>query len=115
MNFDSLSIKVPDTRSKPKWNAKDESKIRRVFDQCDEDNPTVSSPSSSPGCQGQGLLRTLGIPADDGSDETKAEIEAIFQGLDTDGNAELDFEEFGYFFAERVEGRTSPRGRTRRS
>ena len=105
MNFDSLSIKVPDTRSKPKWNAKDESKIRRVFDQCDEDNSgTVSLAELFAGlAKDKALSRTLGIPADDGSDETKAEIEAIFQGLDTDGNAELDFEEFGYFFAERVE------------
>jgi len=105
MNFDSLSIKVPDTRSKPKWNAKDESKIRRVFDQCDEDNSgTVSLAELFAGlAKDKALSRTLGIPADDGSDESKAEIEAIFQGLDTDGNAELDFEEFGYFFAERVE------------
>ena len=96
MNFDSLSIKVPDTRSKPKWNAKDESKIRRVFDQCDEDNSgTVSLAELFAGlAKDKALSRTLGIPADDGSDESKAEIEAIFQGLDTDGNAELDFEEF---------------------
>ena len=120
MNFDSLSIKVPDTRSKPKWNAKDESKIRRVFDQCDEDNSgTVSLAELFAGlAKDKALSRTLGIPADDGSDETKAEIEAIFQGLDTDGNAELDFEEFGNFFAERVEhpfGTSPRRARTRRS
>ena len=105
MNFDSLSIKVPDTRSKPNWNAKDESKIRRVFDQCDEDKSgTVSLAELFAGlAKDKALSRTLGIPADDGSDGKKAEIEAIFHGLDTDGNAELDFEEFGYFFAERVE------------
>jgi hypothetical protein len=105
MNFDSLSIKVPETRPKPNWSAKDESKIRRVFDQCDEDKSgTVSLAELFAGlAKDKALSRTLGIPADDGSDEKKAEIEAIFKGLDTDGNAELDFEEFGYFFAERVE------------
>ena len=104
-NVDSLSIKVPETRSKPNWSAKDESKIRRVFDQCDEDKSgTVSLAELFSGlAKDKALSRTLGIPADDGSDEKKAEIEAIFKGLDTDGNAELDFEEFGYFFAERVE------------
>ena len=102
---DSPSIKVPETRSKPNWNAKDQSKIRRVFDQCDEDKSgTVSLAELFAGlAKDKALSRTLGIPADDGSDGKKAEIEAIFQGLDTDGNAELDFEEFGYFFAERVE------------
>jgi Ca2+-binding EF-hand superfamily protein len=105
MNFDSLSIKVPETRPKPNWSAKDESKIRRVFDQCDEDKSgTVSLAELFSGlAKDKALSRTLGIPADDGSDEKRAEIEAIFKGLDTDGNAELDFEEFGYFFAERVE------------
>ena len=102
---DSPAIKVAESRSKPNWSAKDESKIRRVFDQCDEDKSgTVSLAELFSGlAKDKALSRKLGIPADDGSDDTKAEIEAIFQGLDTDGNAELDFEEFGYFFAERVE------------
>jgi DNA repair exonuclease SbcCD ATPase subunit len=105
LNFDTLAIIVPDARPKPNWTKQDESKIRRVFDQCDEDNSgTVSLAELFSGlAKDKQLSRTLGIPQDDGTDDGKEEIEKIFMDLDTDGNAELDFEEFGYFFAERVE------------
>tara|TARA_B110000977_G_scaffold63300_1_gene86085 strand:- start:7008 stop:8369 length:1362 start_codon:yes stop_codon:yes gene_type:complete len=103
MSFDMVVPELPE-RTKPNWSAKDESKIRRVFDQCDEDKSgTVSLPELFSGlAKDKALARTLGIPADAAADDKEA-IEAIFQGLDADGNAELDFEEFGYFFAERVE------------
>lgn len=95
---------VPIERAKPNWSAKDESKIRRVFEQCDEDSSgTVSLAELFSGlAKDKQLSRTLGIPPD-ASVDNKEQLEAIFAGLDTDGNAELDFEEFGYFFAERVE------------
>ena len=91
-------------RPKPNWSAKEEAKIRKVFDQCDEDKSgTVSLAELFSGlAKDKTLARTLGIPPDAATDD-KEEIEEIFAGLDTDGNAELDFEEFGYFFAERVE------------
>jgi len=95
---------VPIERAKPNWSAKDESKIRRVFEQCDEDSSgTVSLAELFSGlAKDKQLSRMLGIPPD-ASVDNKEQLEAIFAGLDTDGNAELDFEEFGYFFAERVE------------
>ena len=89
---------------KPNWTKQEESKIRRIFKQCDADgNGAVSIGELFGGLsKDKSLARTLGIPPGATAADSP-ELAEIFAGLDTDGNAELDFEEFGYFFAERVE------------
>ena len=88
---------------KPNWTKQEESKIRRIFKQCDADgNGAVSIGELFDGLsKDKSLARTLGIPAGATAADSP-ELAEIFAGLDTDGNAELDFEEFGFFFAERA-------------
>ena len=99
-----MSSEEKPERVKPNWSKQEESKIQRIFKQCDtDDSGTVSLTELFDGlAKDKTLARTLGIPAGATADNS-TELAEIFKGLDTDGNAELDFEEFGYFFAERVE------------
>ena len=101
---EDVAVEEKPQRTKPNWSKQEESKIQRIFKQCDtDDSGTVSLTELFDGlAKDKNLARTLGIPAGATAADS-AELAEIFKGLDTDGNAELDFEEFGYFFAERVE------------
>ena len=101
---EDVDVEEKPQRTKPNWSKQEESKIQRIFKQCDtDDSGTVSLTELFDGlAKDKNLARTLGIPAG-ATAANSAELAEIFKGLDTDGNAELDFEEFGYFFAERVE------------
>ena len=101
---EDVAVEEKPQRTKPNWSKQEESKIQRIFKQCDtDDSGTVSLTELFDGlAKDKTLARTLGIPAGATADNS-TELAEIFKGLDTDGNAELDFEEFGYFFAERVE------------
>ena len=89
----------------PEWSDKEKAKIRRVFDECDTDHSgTVSFAEITRGlAKDKELARILGIPKEAATASGVEDLKAIFVGLDVDASGELDFDEFGLFFAERVE------------
>ena len=100
-----LAAPAPVARAMPEWSDKEKAKIRRVFDECDTDRSgTVSFAEITRGlAKDKELARILGIPKEAATASGVEDLKAIFVGLDVDASGELDFDEFGLFFAERVE------------
>ena len=100
-----LAAPAPVAREMPEWSDKEKAKIRRVFDECDTDRSgTVSFAEITRGlAKDKELARILGIPKEAATASGVEDLKAIFVGLDVDASGELDFDEFGLFFAERVE------------
>jgi hypothetical protein len=100
-----LAAPAPVARAMPEWSDKEKAKIRRVFDECDADHSgTVSFAEITRGlAKDKELARILGIPKEAATASGAEDLKAIFVGLDVDASGELDFDEFGLFFAERVE------------
>ena len=89
----------------PEWNDNYKAKIKKIFDQCDDDKSgTVSLDELGRALAAdKDLCRILGIDPIAAEPGNKAKLREVFNTVDIDGSDELDFDEFGLFFQSRVE------------
>ena len=89
----------------PEWNDTYKAKIKKIFDQCDNDKSgTVSLDELGRALAAdKDLCRILGIDKDAALPGNEATLREVFAAVDVDGSDELDFDEFGLFFQSRVE------------
>ena len=89
----------------PEWNDTYKAKIKKIFDQCDDDKSgTVSLDELGRALAAdKDLCRILGIDPIAAEPGNKARLREVFNTVDIDGSDELDFDEFGLFFQSRVE------------
>ena len=89
----------------PEWNDTYKAKIKKIFDQCDDDKSgTVTLEELGRALTAdKDLCRILGIEKDAAQPGNEDKLREVFAAVDVDGSDELDFDEFGLFFQSRVE------------